>query len=276
VTGEANLTTGSVALRDAHAKLRWATGRHDEMRRVFEEFAHLGGGDDRPYGIQFRRLGKLPGLVVASFIVEEPMPTEMTLLAADLVHNTRVALDHVVARLKDHFGGDPGQGGFPICMTDATWNERVAKRGKGSPLYGLDQVAVEFVYREQPLHQGEPEADPLVVLNRLDNDDKHRMLHLAFAYPEADEGLDLIEVVDGGRLLVSTNSWRSGQPLEDGTTLATFRVRGDPREVLHARQDARIGFATGTVGAPRTTYEAMIDRVRDIADKAAALIDSAK
>jgi hypothetical protein len=30
----------------------------------------------------------------------------MSLLAADLVHNTRVALDHVLVRLKDHFSGD--------------------------------------------------------------------------------------------------------------------------------------------------------------------------
>jgi hypothetical protein len=41
------------------------------------------------------------------------MPLEMSLLAADLVHNTRVALDHVPARLKDHFGGDASQGSFP-------------------------------------------------------------------------------------------------------------------------------------------------------------------
>jgi hypothetical protein len=33
------------------------------------------------------------GLVVASFIVEQPMPLEMGLLAADL-DNARVALDH--------------------------------------------------------------------------------------------------------------------------------------------------------------------------------------
>jgi hypothetical protein len=30
----------------------------------------------------------------------------MSLLAADLLHNTRVALDHVLVRLKDHFSGD--------------------------------------------------------------------------------------------------------------------------------------------------------------------------
>ena len=39
------------------------------------------------------------------------------------------------------------------------------------------------------------------------------------------------------------------------------------------RRDAEIGFASGSVDAPRIGYTDMIDRVREIADKAAALID---
>jgi hypothetical protein len=86
-SGEADMTSGSEALGDAYAKLDWATSRNGEMLRVFAEFARPGGGDDRPYGIQFHTRAKPAGLVVATFIVE--MPTEMSLLAADLVHNTR-------------------------------------------------------------------------------------------------------------------------------------------------------------------------------------------
>jgi hypothetical protein len=94
------------------ARLGDETLRRHAARR-FEDFAKPGGGDERPYGIRFHEPDKPGGLVVASFIVEEPMPLEMSLLAADLVHNTRVALDHVPARLKDHFGGDASQGSFP-------------------------------------------------------------------------------------------------------------------------------------------------------------------
>ena len=32
----------------------------------------------------------------------------MSLRAADLVHNARVALDHLLARVKELFGGDVG------------------------------------------------------------------------------------------------------------------------------------------------------------------------
>jgi hypothetical protein len=51
-------------------------------------------------------------------------------------------------------------------------------------------------------------------------------------------------------------------------------VSGNPKRVVRARDEARLGFATGAVSGARTSYTTMIDRVRDIADKAARLIDS--
>jgi hypothetical protein len=71
------------------------------------------------------------------------MPLEMSLLAADVVHNTRVALDRVLARLKDHFGGDVGKGSFPSWQSEDEWQRHVVNNGKRSPLYGLDEKAVD-------------------------------------------------------------------------------------------------------------------------------------
>ena len=45
---------GIDALSDVYAKLDWATKRHDDMQRRFEDFAKPGGGDERPYGIRWR------------------------------------------------------------------------------------------------------------------------------------------------------------------------------------------------------------------------------
>jgi hypothetical protein len=108
------------------------------MDVVFEGFA-LGDGDpdERPYGIRFHRRDRPAGLISASFILERPMPDEMGLLSADLVHNTRVALDHVLTALKSRFGGDPGRGGCPVCKTADDWDERVVRPRKG-PLDGLE------------------------------------------------------------------------------------------------------------------------------------------
>src|SRR4051794_12061402 len=124
-------------MRDVYAKLDWATSRHDEMYRIFTEFVRPGAGDERPYGIQFELKERPAGLVIARFIVEEQMPEAMSMLAADVIHNTRVALDHTLARLKDHFGGDPGQGSFPICQSELDWQARVKSR-KRSSLHGLE------------------------------------------------------------------------------------------------------------------------------------------
>jgi hypothetical protein len=266
---------GGDALSDVFAKLDWATKRHGDMERLFEEYAKPGGGDERPIGIRFRERNKPAGLVVAFFIVEEPMPVEMSLLAADVVHNTRAALDHVLARLKDHFGGDVERGSFPTRQSEDEWQKRVINNGRKSPLYGLNEKAVDFIYAEQPLHRTPPAEDPLVILNKLDNADKHRLLQPAFVYPGMDRGIDLIQVLDHKRFKGQSNAWKAGQPLEDGTDLAVFLVHGEPSQALRARCDAPIGFASGPIGAPRTGYTDLIERVRGIAHGGVALIDGA-
>jgi hypothetical protein len=268
------VTAGTEALASAYAKLRWAESRHHEMQRIFAAFALPEDPNARPYGIQFRARDRPAGLIVATFIVEKPIPEEMSLLASDLVHNTRVALDHTLARLKDCFGGTAGRGSFPICATEDEWKERVEDAGRSrNPLHGLDRAGVDFIRSVQPMHRDEPENDPLVVLNRLDNDDKHRLLHSSYIYPGATErtGLDLIRVANPSRVVGATNSWTAGQPLKHGTRLATFMVRNPEEHILHARSDAQIGFAVGGLDAGRTQFTAMIDRVRKIVDEAANL-----
>lgn len=231
-----------------------------------------GGGDEGSFGIDLREYPRPAGLVVARFIVKEPMPLELRLLAADLVHNTRVALDYVLARLKDEFGGDAGHGSFPVWQSKDAWREKV-ERAKSSSLAGLARPAVDFVYREQPLQRQSPAEDPLVILNKLDNVDKHRLMHPAFVYMGANEGLDLIEILDQRKVRSAESLWRAGQPLESGTKLARFMIRGDFRETIRVRPEAQMSVASGEVGAPRATYTEIIARVRGVADRAAALID---
>ena len=63
-------------------------------------------------------------------------------------------------------------------------------KGKRSAIYGLDQLAVELIYAEQPSHRSPPEEDPLVIPNKLDNEDKHPLMHPAFVYPGVNRGVD--------------------------------------------------------------------------------------
>jgi hypothetical protein len=244
------------------------------MTRRFEAFLRE-SEDGTPHGIQFRAASKPAGMVVATFVVDREMPDEMALLAGDLVHNTRAALDHTLAQLKEHFGGNPASRSSPICRTSGDWRDRVIDAGRRSPLRGLgESAAFTLIQDEQPLHRDRPDNDPLVILNKLDNDDKHRLLRPAFVYPRDGKGTDLIEVIDRRRVMRQLNHWTTGQPLEHGTPLATYMTRGpaDPHP-LRARADAQIGFATGELSADRVGSTDMIECVRSIVDQPAALID---
>jgi hypothetical protein len=257
-------------MSDVYAKLGWAKKHIEDLTKLGEDYLRLGGGDERPLGITWDN--RNPPMV-------EPMPVEISLHAGDCIHNARTALDHIVARLKEHLGGDPGKGGFPITQSDSDWKGRVYPRRKGKrvsgPLDGLPCAARSLIYREQPhvRYTDRTRDDPLVTLSTMDNADKHQLLWHGFAYPTVERGLDLIRIKNRKRVLREENAWTTGQPLEHDTVMARFVVRGNAKEVLAVDERAEVKLSTGPLGAPRTTYEEMITRVREIADKAASLID---
>ena len=270
------MTAGSEALASASAKLRWAEDRHGQMQRIFQEFALPSNPNDRPVGIRIRRADRPANLLVATFTIEAEVPETMSLLAADVVHNTRVALDHVLARLKDQFGGDSGRGSFPVCKTADDWNSRVTDAGRASPLRGLQGTAAfELIYDVQPMHGPDPRSDPLVVLNQLDNDDKHRLMNVSFVYPGELQGLELVEILDPQRISSRQNLWSAPQRLEHGTPIARFFTNGAAGpDIVRARHDARIGYAVGDLERGRTEFTAMIARVRGIVSETIALLDA--
>lgn len=258
-------------LTGALAKLGWAQSRLDAMLAAWSAF--LAESDEgTPYVLEFDSIPKPAGRVVVWFNAEREMPDEVSLLAADLVHNTRAALDHTLAGLKARFGGDAGSGSFPICKTSNDWASRVDGKGR-SPLAGLEwSAAFDLIERHQPLATDSPEDHPLVVLHGLDNDDKHRLLRRAFAYPkDVEQGTDFIVVHNPGAVRMETNVWQHGQPLPNRTRLAEYLIRGEPREAL-GRKKVSLGFAIGEPGAGRTDFEEMIAAVTVIVDHAMRLV----
>jgi hypothetical protein len=82
-------------MRDVYAKLSWAEKHVDDLMALGHDYLQPGGGNERPLGITFDQ-SRLPQ-VVATSIVENPVPVEIGLHAGDLVHNARTALDHALA-----------------------------------------------------------------------------------------------------------------------------------------------------------------------------------
>jgi hypothetical protein len=111
-----------------------------------------------------------------------PLPARWGIVVGDIVHNTRSALDHLVAQLVIANGQMPARHhAFPVCLKLRDWQRQVeqAKSGKSS-LDGVAAAAVSLIESIQPYHAGaerDAERSTLAGLQRLWNADKHRLVH---------------------------------------------------------------------------------------------------
>ncbi|CAM5778851.1 hypothetical protein [Cellulomonas persica] len=107
-------------------------------------------------------------------VLSPPPLDEWGAYVGDCVHNLRSALDAAVWDLATSGGREPSSPtwiSFPIVTT--------AERWRGVPernLDGLPADAIERIWRIQPFQRpaAEQPGDALAILQRLDNDDKHR------------------------------------------------------------------------------------------------------
>lgn len=104
--------------------------------------------------------------------VRTPPPVELSLLAGDVVQNTRGALDYLAQALVRTVDGEPvdGPGGtqFPVLS-------KPPKRAL--TIAGCDDEAIrERVVSLQPYMSEEPDRHPLKLLNALNNTNKHQAI----------------------------------------------------------------------------------------------------
>lgn len=112
----------------------------------------------------------------------EDIPPEWGILLGDFAHNARSALDHLAEALVVANTGQPGTSKtqFPIVVSPFDWPGQLYR------LEGVSERHVRMIESTQPYrrtgfqgwHTG-PAAldDPLALLNRLSNVDKHRVLN---------------------------------------------------------------------------------------------------
>jgi hypothetical protein len=119
---------------------------------------------------------------------EAPPLDDWGLVLGECAHNLRSALDNLayaLARLRRDPPDNPRKIAFPICVSKAEF----AKRRRGN----LDQMPAEAVsviealqpfQRDRPDVEGTPESDALVLLQRLNNMDKHRVPSVVLLAPQ--------------------------------------------------------------------------------------------
>ena len=125
---------------------------------------------------------------------EEPHPL-MSIVLGEFAHNARSALDNVVSALVVRNNGIPrSHHKFPLMQVEAEWQGSVAAKwpDKG-PLANVGPEDFDLIEAAQPFHAEDPARHPLALLGRINNADKHAMLHAAGAYSAA-VGQDVIRV----------------------------------------------------------------------------------
>jgi hypothetical protein len=157
-------------LRDARLKLERADRHLAEFRSVFARYF-----DSRPLTLT-QGLDAAASQWVVRAKIEREFPDEAGTVVGDIAHNIRSSLDALVwelARLQTATPGRTTQ--FPI-FTRAT---DFRTTGRRRMIADLASEHADFIERLQPYHAEDVYADPLFILNRLSNVDKHRHIHLA-------------------------------------------------------------------------------------------------
>lgn len=191
-------------------------------------------------------------------------PVKLGIIIGDCLHNLRSALDNLAYSLLCAHTRRPSsdrktKSAFPIVggggIRPDKWDEMVG---------GIAPEAQTRIDCLQPYKRGDSyKTDPLWILNRLSNIDKHRLIHLpAVTSIKSDlRGLDPD--------VLRQTDLRVGVPVEDGTIVA--RIPGDilPNEEVKVNLNFSIEvvFPEGTVVSGQRIVTAL-NRLRDhITDK---------
>ncbi len=167
-------------LDGAYHKVARARKHLDELRFETKQFT-----DSAPYSLT-GAYEPPDDHFVMRWQVHRPAPLRLGLIAGDVVHNLRSALDHVVYQLSVAGGGTGRRTQFPISEDEADYDKwaDVFLDGVGSEMRATIKGLQPFhaktakVFHPSDLKPGHPMARNLFLLliGRLDNVDKHRNL----------------------------------------------------------------------------------------------------
>jgi hypothetical protein len=167
--------------------------------------------DPAPFGFRTEKNRSTSDTVeyVLYAIVREPPPRELALVIGDAIQNMRVALEYLAYELSTPKARKSGNTAFPIYK-DATKFDPSGIRS----VTGDERTLIE---RVQPYAATKiPANDPLAILQKLSNRDKHRLL------------IPMIAAVDDGESWVASSNadvrfrYLHRGPVADGARIVSF------------------------------------------------------
>lgn len=137
--------------------------------------------------------------------IANQIPIDLRIFAGEIVTHLRSALDQIVwqlALMNTHVPVNATQ--FPIAADPTKFNSGQIK--------SISKEAQDIVYKIQPFHSTEPLHHPLWILNKLANDDKHRLITVTYAHTK---GIGIAEMPESGDFQITSRV----NPIHDGSEL---------------------------------------------------------
>jgi hypothetical protein len=177
--------------------------------------------------------------VLYAVIREEP-PRELALPIGDAIQNIRNALDYLVYELTPPSKRKEIQTQFPICTTKAKFKKSGLRRIAG--VSGDEHTLIE---RVQPyLAWNPPGNDPLAILNKLSNLDKHRLLlTMASAVSES------ASWIESTNARVEITEYNPGPAKHDAKSLAFTATPEDPTADMYVMPRSGLEIQVKDTGA---------------------------
>jgi hypothetical protein len=252
-------------LEGCRAKIRRAKFHIDELVAVIRSpiitAPYRARGEPDPSGREF--------VIVAEANPDfSGIPLELPLIAGEVAHQLRSALDHLVWQLiVSNTGANPKgtRSGFPIFRTEAGFKKRAAEM-----ITGVSASAEKRIGAAQPYHAGGDAERVLTwILHELNNADKHRLI------PVAIEHTSVIHVhvhkPDGSIIEVLPRLEELREALHDGAEIARVTV-ADMED--GATLDVPFGFDVAFEQVGSLQRQSATQLLAEIADYVGRLIES--
>ena len=193
-------------------RLDWAWAHIEEVRAEVERLMEGEG----PYRLTPEL--RSDGVTLYRATQTRPVPPDLSLEVADIIHNLRASLDNIIWAVAAGYGTPPENLDFPVFVDSTRFAARALPTLRRSR---LPQDAIAVIERLQPYHVPHPEEHSLRLLNRRWNHDKHRTPVVACVVP----AWGMFQVLEGD---IET-ALAVGHPVENGLVVAWVRPKpGQP------------------------------------------------
>jgi hypothetical protein len=180
-------------------------------------------------------VGNAMEYVLYAVVREEP-PRDIGLPVGDAIQNMRAALDYLIYELSPPKFRKKGRTGFPIYDDECFFEVEGRKMIRG--IAGDELTLIE---RVQPYKRtNPPRNDPLSILRRLSNKDKHKLL-----LPVAAAVSDSQSWISTTNAVIDLTYYAPGPVKHDAKIMAFTARRKDPTEDMYVQPQSGLEIQLG-------------------------------